>query len=109
MLKIRSARMKIEDGELEICITRTVDHPLSPSWELLNRFKLQKKTKGLKVAWDNYIIDFIFEMENDVSVLHMKKIAELAETQDVVLTCYCNDQGHCHRSLIKRMIERRFM
>ena len=109
MLIIRNNRMKRKDGELEICITRNVDHPLSPSWMLLNRFKLQKKTLGLKAAWNNYVVDFVFEMDNDVSILHMKKIAELAHTQNVVLTCYCNDEEHCHRSLIKRMIERRFM
>ena len=110
MLKIRSARMKIEDGEVEIRITRGKEnHVLSPSWMLLNRFKLQKKTMGLKTAWDNYIVDFVFEMDNDICIKEMEKIAEMAATKNVVLTCYCSDEEHCHRSLIKRMIERRFM
>jgi uncharacterized protein YeaO (DUF488 family) len=109
MLKIRSARTKRNDGETVIEITRKKGHVLSPSWTLLNRFKLQKKTLGLKTAWDNYLIDFVFEMDNEQCIKEMARIAELAQTQDVVLTCYCNDEMHCHRSAIKRMIEKRFM
>lgn len=108
-LKIKSSRMKIKNDEIEINIMRSKGSVLSPSWNLLNRFKFQKKHMGLNKAWGNYVIDFIFEMDNDESIKAMKQIAKLSLTQDVVLICSCVDAEHCHRSLVKRMIEQRYL
>lgn len=101
--------MKCDNGDIKIYITQSKNSVLAPSWNLLNRFKFQKKAIGMNKAWENYIIDFIFEMDNDASIKAMKDIAELSLKQDVSLICTCVDAGHCHRSLVKRMIENRYL
>ncbi len=108
-INIKSSRMKISKNEIKIDITRSKGSVLSPSWNLLNRFKFQKKTMGLNKAWENYVIDFIFEMDNDESIKAMEDIAKLSLKQDVALVCSCVDAEHCHRSLVKRMIENRYL
>ena len=106
-LKTKNSRMKVKDNEVEIRIAK--DTPLSPSMNLINRFKFQRKTMGLNKAWENFIIDFIFEMDNDEAIQGMKDIATLLQTQNVVLICTCTDGAHCHRNLVKRMIENRYL
>ena len=108
-INIKSTRMKISQNEVEINIMRSNGSVLSPSWNLLNKFKFQKKTMGLNKAWENFIIDFIFEMDNDAAINAMKDIAKISIKQDVALVCSCVDAAHCHRSLIKRMIEQRYL
>jgi len=105
----KSSRMKCNEEEIEINITRSKGSVLSPSWNLLNRFKFQKKTMGLNKAWENFIIDFIFEMDNDESIQAMEDIAKLSLKHNVALICTCVDADHCHRSLVKRMIENRYL
>lgn len=109
VLNIKSSRMKISKGEFKINITRANGSILAPSFNLLKRFKFQKKTMGLTKAWENFIIDFIFEMDNDESIQAMEDIAKLSLKRDVTLVCSCVDAEHCHRSLVKRMIENRYL
>lgn len=108
-INIKSSRMKIGKDEVKIDITRSKSSVLSPSFNLLNRLKFQKKTMGLTKAWENFIIDFIFEMDNDESIQAMEEIATLSLKQNIILVCSCVDAEHCHRSLVKRMIENRYL
>ncbi len=78
-------------------VTRTRGHILSPSWSLLNDYKLNK------ITWDQYIIRFKNEMDNESCKRIMKIIKDIAKKQDVYLCCY-EKAYPCHRFLLIDMI-----
>lgn len=80
-----------------IVITRFNEHILSPSWDLLNRYKRNND-------WDAFCEDFKQEMSNWLCRVQMLAIAKEAKEHDVFLVCYENDEK-CHRFLVKEIIE----
>lgn len=83
-----------------INITRDHGHMLSPSYELLMDYK-QKR-----ITWEEYIVRFKEEMNNDACKMLMKRIKTRASEVDVYLVCYCfNKEKRCHRFLLMDMIK----
>lgn len=84
-----------------IDVTRSVGHLLSPSYELLIDYK------NKKITWDQYVVRYKKEMDNDGCRTIMKVIKDLSEKQDVWLVCVCwNKEKKCHRYLLIDMIEK---
>ena len=73
---------------------------LSPSIELL---------RGLRsgdIAWQEYVHRFLWEMESrDDAVVAISLLREQARTEIVTLLCWCKDFLHCHRTLLKGIVE----
>lgn len=84
-----------------INVTRTAGHLLSPSYELLMDYK------NGKITWDQYVVRYKREMDNESCRSVMRNIKKMSETQDVYLVCVCwNKERRCHRFLLMEMIEK---
>ncbi len=84
-----------------IHVTRSAGHILSPSIELLMSYKEKR------INWDQYVVRYKKEMNNEACRNEIKKIKEASKVSDVYLVCFCfNKEHHCHRFLLMDMIER---
>jgi hypothetical protein len=90
---------KANPGAELINVTRSAGSVLSPSWDTLNKYKVEK------ITWDGYIERFLREMDNPVSSAEMLRIGNLAKTRDVYLLCF-ERKGNCHRFLLVDMIKK---
>lgn len=94
------ANMKnLPEDAIKIVVTRRAGHILSPSWELLRDYKSEK------INWEQYVKRFKQEMNNDRCIAEMRKIKLAANDREVYLICYEKSSYHCHRSILKQMIE----
>ena len=72
----------------------------APSRDLLRRFKHEGLT------WEDYVVTYLSEMASDEAKSAIKRLAELAQCQTITLMCVCEDEEHCHRSLLRDLIAR---
>lgn len=70
---------------------------LGPSLELLSHFR-----RGL-VSWAEYTARYYDEM-GAVGPL-VAKARDIAQQGDLTLLCSCVDEGRCHRTLLKALVE----
>jgi len=92
--------VKPSTDTIVIDVTRTAGHLLSPSKELLMDYKEKR------ITWEQYIVRYKKEMNNEVCKGVMKRIKETAVEKDVYLVCVCwNKEKKCHRFLLMKMIE----
>lgn len=71
---------------------------LAPSKELLHDWKNNNST------WQEYELRYFKEMENEQEVI--QKLAKLAASSTITLLCFeKEDNPHCHRYLLKRLID----
>ena len=76
------------------------NNKLAPSEDLL------RKWKNGKIDWKEYKEIFLEEMENPESQARFQRIAEkVAERKDVWLICYEGEDKHCHRHILKSLVE----
>lgn len=76
------------------------NNELAPSRELL------KKWKRGDITWAEYEEIFREKMESPESQARLDEIAkEVSEGKDVRLICYEGEAKHCHRHILKSMIE----
>ena len=78
-------------------VTRVRGHILSPSWKLLNDYE------GKKITWDEFVVRFKNEMNNNSCKSEMKKIKEASKSRDIYLTCY-EKKYPCHRFILMELI-----
>ncbi len=78
------------------------NNELAPSEELLNKWK------NGEIDWEEYKAIFLEEMENPESQSRLQKIAEkVAAGKDVRLICYEGEDKHCHRHILKSLVEKK--
>jgi uncharacterized protein YeaO (DUF488 family) len=80
---------------------------LAPSAELLAWAKKQgfPQTDNI-TAWKKFSERFAREMSASAEKREaLKMVALLARRTDVSIGCYCADESHCHRSVLKKLIE----
>jgi len=80
-------------------VTRATNHCLSPSWQLLQKYK----DEGL--TFDEYIPIFLYEMERPECQTKIHELANRSQLQDVFLVCYEKSDDQCHRRLLKKLID----
>ncbi len=91
--------VKPSEDAIVINVTRSANYILSPSIELLMSYKENR------ITWDQYVVRFKKEMNNEACKSEMRKIKELSEEKDVYLVCVCwNKDRRCHRYLLMEMI-----
>jgi len=74
------------------------DRALAPSAELLNDWK-----KGL-ISWQEYEKRYLQEMSAQQGKI--RELAKRAESETITLLCFePEDNPHCHRHLLKGLIE----
>lgn len=80
---------------------------LAPSPELLAWAKKQGfPTADNEKAWATFTQRYTKEMSASAEKREaLKLMALLAKRTDVSVGCYCADESHCHRSVLKRLIE----
>lgn len=87
------------DAHFEMITRARQNHILSPSWDLLNRYKAEK--------WDfsKYRENFLREMNHPKCEEKIAQLREISKTKTVFLICYEKDPSQCHRSIVKELIE----
>jgi len=81
-------------------VRRTVNYILSPSKELLLDY--QEK----RISWNQYVVRFKKEMNNEACKSEMRKIKDISKSKDVWLVCSCwNKENRCHRFILMELID----
>ncbi|TMB68081.1 MAG: DUF488 family protein [Chloroflexi bacterium] len=70
----------------------------APSRALLREFKHEGW------SWQAYVPRYLEEMTSPEAMTEIARLAKLAESGTITLMCICEDEGRCHRSLLKRLI-----
>jgi uncharacterized protein YeaO (DUF488 family) len=76
---------------------------LAPSRELLQWVHAQP---DLAQAWPKFSQRYRRELLGNPDSRHtLELIAALAKRTPIAIGCYCADEAHCHRSVLKQLIE----
>jgi len=70
----------------------------APSRALLREFKHE----GL--GWEDYVPRYLEEMRSEDAISVIRRLATKAESESMTLMCVCDDDNHCHRSLLRDLI-----
>lgn len=76
---------------------------LSPSLELM---KLGQAASDEK-SWAAFKRKFRSEMGEADAARLLDLIAALSHQTDLALGCYCEDEAHCHRSVLRELLQER--
>jgi uncharacterized protein YeaO (DUF488 family) len=74
---------------------------LSPSPDLL---KLGKKAGTDEKAWSSFKRKFKAEMRKPAAVNVLSLLAALSHRTEISIGCYCSDENHCHRSVLRELL-----
>jgi len=76
---------------------------LSPQPETLRKWQESKQTDE---DWQTYLDEFNPQMKESGSVAAMKRLSQRVKNgETITILCYCKHKIHCHRYIIKWMIE----
>lgn len=81
---------------------------LSPSSRLLyDTLEMKRQGRWNRDAFNNsYAPRFLREMLGSPDAMsELRTLAGLSKEKDILIACYCPDEGLCHRSLLKKIIK----
>ncbi|MGO8695711.1 MAG: DUF488 domain-containing protein [Rectinemataceae bacterium] len=76
---------------------------LSPSQELVSVAQAAKDER----SWRDFERRFRKEMSAPDAARLLDLLAALSHQTDFSLGCYCEDEGHCHRSILRKLLAER--
>ena len=76
---------------------------LAPSASLMRRTRIQDDGRG----WSTFARRFQAEMKNPEQAHLLNVLAALSHHASFSVGCYCPDERHCHRSLLRRALRER--
>ena len=76
---------------------------LAPSTSLLQRIKASPDSPQ---NWKKFMLRYAQEMERPPAVRILKLLALLSQSADFSVGCYCVDESHCHRSVLRTLLEK---
>jgi uncharacterized protein YeaO (DUF488 family) len=76
---------------------------LSPSVDLMARAQAARTPQ----QWSKFVREFRAEMNKPDNARSLDLLAALSATSDFALGCYCEDESHCHRSVLRQLLEER--
>lgn len=76
---------------------------LSPSPELVAEAKAAEDAK----AWGAFKRKFKAEMNNPAPSQMLDLLAALSHLTSLAVGCYCEEEAHCHRSVLRELLEAR--
>jgi uncharacterized protein YeaO (DUF488 family) len=57
--------------------------------------------------WKTFKRRFLAEMKQAAASRDLDLLAALSHQTDFAVGCYCEDEGHCHRSILRELLETR--
>lgn len=79
---------------------------LSPSADLVKE-ALDAQKSGDAKAWHGFVKRFRAEMKEGDATHLLDMLAALSHQTDFSLGCYCEDEAHCHRSVLRDLLQER--
>ena len=76
---------------------------LSPSPELVAQAQAAQDAK----AWDTFRRKFKTEMNQPAPSHLLDLLAALSHQTALAVGCYCEDEAHCHRSVLRELLQAR--
>ncbi|MBW2410227.1 MAG: DUF488 family protein [Deltaproteobacteria bacterium] len=76
---------------------------LSPTEALLKASFPIKDDK----SWKTFKRKFLAEMKKPEAKSDLNLLAALSHQTNFAIGCYCEDESHCHRSLLRELLEQR--
>lgn len=76
---------------------------LSPSAELVAEAKAAEDEK----AWEAFRRKFKSEMNHPAPSQLLDLLAALSHQTSLAIGCYCEEEAHCHRSVLRNLLEAR--
>lgn len=76
---------------------------LSPSPELVAEAKAAEGAE----AWDTFKRKFKAEMNHPAPRQLLDLLAALSHQTSLAVGCYCEDEAHCHRSVLRELLQTR--
>jgi len=76
---------------------------LAPSEQLLKAGRLAKD----ETAWRSFVKRYRSEMSRTENSRVLDLLAALSHQTDFSVGCYCNDEQHCHRSVLRQLLAER--
>jgi uncharacterized protein YeaO (DUF488 family) len=76
---------------------------LAPSLELM----AQAKTAATAVAWERFARQFRTQMNEPAPASVLDLLAALSHRASFAIGCYCEDEAHCHRSVLRSLLQQR--
>jgi len=73
---------------------------LSPSAELVQ----EAQGADSPAAWNAFVRRFRSEMRQPDNARLLALLAALSKTTDLSVGCYCTDEAHCHRSVLRELL-----
>ena len=73
---------------------------LAPSAELLKQAQAAESER----AWSTFVKQYRREMAATDRVHLLRLLAALSATADFSVGCYCADETHCHRSVLRALL-----
>ncbi|VVP92187.1 hypothetical protein PS918_03346 [Pseudomonas fluorescens] len=76
---------------------------LSPSAELVAEALSARDAK----AWATFVRKFKTEMKQPAASQMLDLLAALSHHTSLAVGCYCEEEAHCHRSVLRELLEAR--
>ena len=73
---------------------------LAPSEELVKTARAAGDEKG----WERFVRRYRAEMKRPAAARLLTLLAALSQTSHLSVGCYCEDETHCHRSILKELL-----
>ena len=72
----------------------------APSRELVSWLRVDVAKR-----WDRFVERYQNEMKQAEARQAIKLLAEVAKRTPISIGCYCTNEHHCHRSILRKLIE----
>ena len=76
---------------------------LSPSAELMK----EGRASASEREWQSFVRRFKAEMQRAEARYLLDTLAALSHSADFSVGCYCDDEAHCHRSVLRELLSER--
>jgi len=73
---------------------------LAPSAELVKEAQAATSTRD----WDTFVRKYRKEMATPDNARLLTLLASLSQSTDFSVGCYCADEAHCHRSILRELL-----
>jgi uncharacterized protein YeaO (DUF488 family) len=79
---------------------------LSPTPELVKQ-ALAAQSKHDEKGWQTFVRHFRAEMRDGDAARLLDMLAALSHQTNLAIGCYCEDEAHCHRSVLRDLLTER--
>ncbi|MCL6097204.1 MAG: DUF488 family protein [Bacteroidetes bacterium] len=76
---------------------------LSPCDELVKQAQASEDEK----SWNTFKRKFLAELKSSAASKDLDLLAALSHQTDLSIGCYCENENHCHRSILKELLIQR--